>query len=89
MLEKIYGEWLISVDPLRISNADQILGVQLLCDCRGRPEFVDFQYQTADQDLSIQEVRMDWSNALALLSYLKSLQLDSGQPFPLDPRDRN
>lgn len=63
-----------------------MLGAALVTDRKGRPEWVDIQFQAADADGPFQQVRMDFPNALFLLSYLKSIQLDSGVPFPDDPR---
>ncbi|UZK67817.1 hypothetical protein [Sphingomonas sp. M1-B02] len=84
MADKIYGEWMGSAEPLPIVNVDHILGAQVSFDWRGRPEFVEFQYRTDDQTYPFQQARMDWSNAMALLSFLKCIQLDSGQPIPFD-----
>lgn len=86
MEAKIYGEWAFSSGDLPVSNADRILGIRVSVDAKGRPEAVDLQYQTADGDQPFREVRMDFVNALFLLSALKSMQLDSGYPFPDDPR---
>jgi hypothetical protein len=82
--DKIYGEWAIS-DPAEPANVvDRILGTQLLYDSKGRPEWVEIQFQSASEGVAT--VRTDFPNALFLLSCLKSLQLDSGVPFPDDPR---
>ncbi|MBB4611599.1 hypothetical protein [Sphingomonas yabuuchiae] len=89
MQNKLYGEWAFSTPPIKPENADHILGAQVSVDRQGRPEFVDIQYRTADGGEAIRQVRMDWLNALALLSILKSMQLDSGAPFPNDPRNPN
>ena len=80
-----YGEWVSSTDPIPTSNADRILGTLLVSDKWGRPEWVDIQYQTADGEM-FQQVRMDFENAMFLLSCLKSIQLDTGTHFPDDPR---
>ncbi|PZQ55781.1 MAG: hypothetical protein DI555_07070 [Novosphingobium pentaromativorans] len=82
--DKIYGEWAFS-EPAEPANlADRILGARLLYDSKGRPEWVEAQFQSAGEGFAT--VRMDFPNALFLLSCLKSLQLDSGVPFPDDPR---
>lgn len=86
MKDVVYGRYAMSTEAIPLSNADHILGVQVSCDKGGNPEWVDLQYQTADGDHEVRQVRMDWLNALALLSMLKCAQLDSGQPFPDDPR---
>lgn len=83
-----YGEWFVSAEPIEVEHADRILGARPLLDNRDRPEFVDIQWQSSD-DGRFHQLRLDWLNALALLSFLKSIQLDSGQPFPLDPRNPN
>ena len=84
--DKIYGQWGQSTVKIPGSNADRILGVRILHDGKGRPETVRFQWQTADGAHPFREVRMDFVNAMFLLSCLKSIQLDSGYPFPDDPR---
>lgn len=83
-MSKIYGEWLVSEPPLPVADADRILGVQLSTDAKGRPEWVDIQFQSAGE--GFRQFRMDLPNALFLLSCLKSIQLDTGTPFPDDPR---
>lgn len=83
---KIYGEFAFSVPPVPHEHADQILGCQLVSDSKGRPDEVRLQYQTAEPGI-FREVRMDYLQALFLLSCLKSIQLDSGTPFPDDPRE--
>jgi len=85
----LYGEWEVGIDlPFPIQHADHILGARVLLDTKRRPEFVELQWRSAD-DGQTHQTRMDWLNALALLSFLKCMQLDSGWPFPLDPRDPN
>lgn len=83
--DKHYGEWAITSPPIPVSNADRILGVHIAHDKQRRPDFVTVQYQTAD-GCGVDSVRMDYLNALFLLSCLKSMQLDEGTPFPDDPR---
>lgn len=86
MDEKIYGQWAVSTDALPLANADHILGARVSADSKGRPEAIDVQFRTADGPGGVRQVRMDFVNALFLLSLLKSIQLDSGSPFPDDPR---
>jgi hypothetical protein len=81
-----YGEFVVSTQPIPTANADRILGAALVPDSKGRPEWVDIQYETADPNGRFQQIRMDFPNALFLLSCLKSIQLDTGVPFPDDPR---
>ena len=83
--DRIYGEWAISNQPLPSMGADHILGARVLHDRDGRPDRVEIQWKTADGDV-LQQVHMDFVNAMFLLSVLKSAQLDSGYPFPDDPR---
>jgi len=83
--DKHYGEWAVTVPPVPVSNADRILGVHIAHDKQDHPDFVTLQYQTADGG-GVRSVRMDFVNAMFLLSCLKSLQLDEGVPFPDDPR---
>lgn len=83
---QIYGEWAVSSPPIEIEHADHVLGARILLDTKGRPEFVELQWQSTD---GVHQVRIEWRNALMLLSLLKSMQLDLEWPFPLDPRDPN
>lgn len=85
---KEYGKWAVSEPPHPVSNADHILGAQVSHDAKGRPDFVTIQYRSADGD-GFYDIRMDYLNALFLLSCLKSIQLDEGTPFPEDPRARS
>ena len=84
----IYGEFVVSLSSGgdRPSNADRIRGARLCLDPQGRPEWVDLQFASADGGSQLREVRMAFVEALFLLSLLKSIQLDSGTPFPDDPR---
>jgi hypothetical protein len=85
-IRTIYGEWAFASEPtIPLTNADRMLGARISFDLKNRPEWVDIQFQTADGQ-GIQEIRMDFVNAMFLLSCLKSMQLDSGLPFPDDPR---
>lgn len=86
MAGNLYGEFVVSTQPIPTVNADRILGAALVTDSKGRPEWVDVQYETADPNGRFRQIRMDFPNALFLLSCLKSIQLDSGVPFPNDPR---
>lgn len=86
--DKVYGEWIICEPPIDPISADHILGVHILHDKSGRPDQVEISWQSAGAE-PFQTVRMDYLNALALLSMLKSMQLDEGTPFPDDPRARS
>lgn len=81
---RIYGEWFTSLPPLAAKHADRILGARVSHDQQGRPEWVDIQWQGSGE--LYEQVQMDFVNAMFLLSVLKSMQLDSGIPFPDDPR---
>ena len=83
--DKDYGEWIVSDPPITPVSVDHIQGVQILHDSSGRPDFVEVSFRSADGD-PFQTLRMDYVNALALLSMLKAMQLDEGTPFPDDPR---
>lgn len=83
--DKHYGEWAVTIPSVPECSADRILGVHISHDSQDRPDFVTLQYQSAG-DPPVQSVRMDFVNAMFLLSCLKSLQLDEGIPFPDDPR---
>lgn len=83
---RTYGEWAITVPAIEIQHAHYILGASVLPDKEGNPAFVDVQWRSSD---GVQQVRIEWKNALALLTFLKCIQLDAGWPFPLDPRDPN
>lgn len=86
MKDTLYGSGIIFSDqPIPTQDADRILGCQLRCDTKGRPEWIDLQFQTAEPN-GFRQVTMDYPNALFLLSCLKSMQLDCGTPFPDDPR---
>lgn len=89
MSERIYGEWVVGITNMPVAGADHILGARITTDQKGRPEWVEVQYRTADAPNGVAQMRLDWLNALFLLSLLKSIQLDSGLPFPDDPRDPN
>ena len=82
---KIYGQGFLNSPPEGVPVADHIHGVRLLFDKQGRPDAVEVQWHQVDKPMW-QVVRMDYLNALFLLSCLKSMQLDQGSPFPDDPR---
>jgi hypothetical protein len=67
-------------------NAARLLGATLVCDDQGRPERVDLQFLTVDEGGLFQQVRMDFPNALFVLSCLRSIQFDTETPFPEYPR---
>jgi hypothetical protein len=81
-----YGDFVTSTTPLPTTNADQILGTQLVTDSRRRPEWVYLQFQSADSEYPFKQLRMPFADAMFLLSCLKGLQLDVGAPMPDDPR---
>ncbi|MGI8704292.1 MAG: hypothetical protein ACR2JJ_00570 [Sphingomicrobium sp.] len=83
--DKTYGEWMASNQPPAMIHADRILGAHVSHDTQGRPEWVVIQWQNGPGP-DYEQMQLDFPNALALLSMLKSIQLDSGVPFPNDPR---
>ena len=60
MSGKPYGEFVASTHPISTANADHVLGAALVCDTKGRPEWVDVQFETADENGRFQQVRMDF-----------------------------
>ena len=60
------------------------MGARLTTDSQDRPDWIHVQFQSVDDGLV--EIRLPFLEALALLSFLKCLQLDSGVQFPDDPR---
>lgn len=85
MPTKTWGEFVASTSPLPTLNADHILGVTLTTDAKGRPEWVDIQTKTADGE-PFWQVRMDFLNAMFLLSALTAVQKETGFRMPEDPR---
>ncbi|SDC30061.1 hypothetical protein SAMN05444678_102238 [Sphingomonas sp. YR710] len=79
---RIYGEFATgaAVRPVR---ADHILGCRIELDAKRRPDQLAVQFRNPD---GFHEVRMDFVQALFLLSTLKAIQLDTGTSFPDDPR---
>ena len=83
-----YANWYQSVPPQEPIHADRISGGQLWYDQQDRPEWVTIQWQDGGEQL-YHTLQMDFPNAMFLLSVLKSMQLDTGTPFPDDPRPRS
>jgi hypothetical protein len=82
---QVFGEWIYDSQPPTALHADRILGARISYDGAGRPEWVDLQWQ--DQaGAEYCQVQIDFPNAMFLLSLLKSIQLETGTPFPDDPR---
>ncbi len=79
----IYGQFAAGTVP-RSLILDRSNGARLSSDSQGRPDWIDLQFESAEHGLV--ELRLPFLEALALLSFLNSLQLDSGVPFPDDPR---
>lgn len=83
---RVYGEW-FSGTGIAAVRADHILGSRIELDAQRRPDQVAIQFAAI---AGVGEVQMDFAQAMFLLSTLKSIQLDTGLPFPDDPRaDRN
>lgn len=64
-----------------------ILGTRVRFGTDNRPAWIDLQWRDAAG--AIHQVEFAFIEALALLSFLKSHQLDAGVPFPDDPRARS
>ena len=84
---KIYGQWVFG------ENANQfpvgrILGCRALRDEHGKPDLFEVQISAPDKTGRVAVLQFSYSEAMALLSCLKSSQLDEGFPFPDDPRGR-
>lgn len=80
---RAYGEEFTDLSSVRIERADHIVGCKVELDSKGQPDLVAVQYRTVTGDY---ELRMDFAQALFVLSCLKSIQLDCRVPFPDDPR---
>lgn len=86
MEAKLYGEWAYGDDGRPVADVDRILGVRAILDDRKRCERVELLYQWAGDPARPRQLDLQFSEALALLSFLKCMQLDAGIPFPDDPR---
>lgn len=84
-LGKFYGRWAVNEDgsPRPVQPVDRILGARAIYDKRGRPEWVEIQWI---EGAAVSQFQLDFPNAMFLLSCLKDIQLDTGLPFPDDPR---
>lgn len=80
---RAYGEEFIDLAGVRVERADHILGSLIELDAKGKPDQVAIQYRTVEGD---RELRMDFVQAMFVLSTLKCIQLDCRVPFPDDPR---
>jgi hypothetical protein len=84
MKTTIYGVFAVGSPPASRA-ADHILGARVQADSQDRPMWVDIQWMQAGTPQPVQ-IQLDFVNAMFLLSLLKCIQLDSGYPFPDDPR---
>lgn len=65
--------------------AGRILGLRLWCDTANqRPEQVELQIEWAGHRFS--DLQMPFVEAMALLTMLRAMQLDTGFQLPDDPR---
>ena len=78
MVDRTYME-------VKSERARQVLGVRARLNDKREPDSVEIQWESSEGE--VHQLELDWLNALALLSFLKCMQLDSGWPFPNDPRD--
>lgn len=82
---QIYGEWAVGPHPaLHEITAGHVLGGRLRNGGDGEPSRLAIQWR--DLDGQVVQLEMQFVQALFLLSVLKSAQLDTGLPFPDDPR---
>jgi hypothetical protein len=67
-------------------HVDQIHGLRVGRSPDGRPVGIELQFDTETER---RHMTIPLMQALALLSFLKSFQLEEDLPFPEDPRDPN
>lgn len=84
--DRTYGEWFVSVPPVDAQCVDHTLGARLSYSPNGDPEILAVQFGL---EQGVVQLELKFADAMFLLSCLKSLQLDSGIPFPNDPRARS
>ncbi|WP_157960090.1 hypothetical protein [Albibacillus kandeliae] len=88
MRTRTYGKYIVSDQGLPNSgDVGHILGSRLLYDHEGNPSHVELQYMSQNQEAH--QLRMGFLDAMFLLSNLKAMQLDTGTPFPDDPRSQS
>jgi hypothetical protein len=84
-IASIYGEFVIGpAGALKTISAGHMLGSRLRLGDDGKPAWVDLQWREKNGEVT--QVEMPYVQAMYVLSLLKSHQLDSGYPFPDDPR---
>lgn len=81
--KKAYLNALAGASRERALVVDRIEGGVLEWDARDRPAFVELHYLVAGKP---SVMRMPFDDAMAVLSIVKAIQLDTGIPFPDDPR---
>lgn len=79
-----YGRTLVARKPHpRLPALETMSACRVLHDTQGTPTEVILEYETG---AGTQEMSMPWPAAMTLLGFLKAAQLDTGTPFPDDPR---
>lgn len=81
--KKAYMNVFANLSPEQVRDADRIAGGLLERDVRDRPWRFELHYTVGGKP---QILRMPFDDAMALLSVVKAIQLDTGIPFPDDPR---
>lgn len=81
----IYGEFVVG-PPGSVPSVhmDEFMGFRVGRSSEGRIAGVDLHFRSRGQ---VQSLTIPMPQAMAMLAYLKSLQLNEDVPFPEDPRD--
>lgn len=84
-MSSIYGEFAVG-EPgaIPVISGGHILGSRVRSAPNGDPIGLDVQWREAGG--RIVQLELPWIQAMFLLSLLRSHQLDTGLPFPDDPR---
>ena len=81
-----YGEWsTISGHDIPEIGVDHVLGGHLQSDSKGRPDWVDIQFKSADGE-PVQRLKLDIENALVLCSILNAIKIDAATRCTIPPR---
>lgn len=71
------------MSDIKVITVDRIQGGGVVDDPQGNPREMHIQLSSGGSTLRLD---IPWKDAMYLLSILKSAQLDTGFPFPDDPR---
>lgn len=86
-VENIYGDFAVAPKgSIPSIHMNHLMGFSVGRRPDGQPAGMDLQFQSQGQ---IHSVTIPLLEAMALLSMLKSFQLNEDLPFPEDPRDPN